>query len=99
MRELGTCVFLGSVARPPQLLKGFARAVRNSLLYLACIYTHCVACSQLQSVLGYSRSDTLVGRIHRVFTCKTLLSYYQAMLVFFNNIRSTFMSVYRYDVM
>ena len=27
-RDLGTCVFLANVTRPPQLLKGFARAVR-----------------------------------------------------------------------
>ena len=37
MRDFGTCVFLASVASPPQLLTGFARAVRYTNLYLACI--------------------------------------------------------------
>ena len=36
-RNLGTCVFLASVVRPPQLLKGFARAVRYTHMNLPCI--------------------------------------------------------------
>ena len=36
------------------------------------VLTQYEACSQLQTVLGYSRRDTVVGRIHFVFTCKSL---------------------------
>ena len=50
-------------------------------MYLACIYTDCVACSWSQSVLGYSSTDTLVGTIHLACTGKSLLPHYHAWLV------------------
>ena len=37
MRDFGTCIFLANIARPPQLLKGFACAVRYTHMYLTCI--------------------------------------------------------------
>ena len=36
-RDLGTCIFLASIARPPQLLKWFAHPIRYTLVYLASI--------------------------------------------------------------
>ena len=44
MRGLGMCVLLASVASAPHSLAGFARVVSYTYVYLACIYTHCVAC-------------------------------------------------------
>ena len=49
--------------------------------------------------LGYSRSDTVVGRIHLVCTCKFPLPYYQATLISFNNICSVLMCEYTNDGM
>ena len=39
-------------------------------------HTACAACSQLLSILGYSRSDSVVGRIHLVCMCKSVLTQY-----------------------
>ena len=44
-RDLGTSVFLASVAHPFQLLKGFTCAVRYTHMYLACILTWGGVCS------------------------------------------------------
>ena len=44
-KGLGMYVFLASVASAPHSLTLFARAVRYTHVYLACIEAHCVACS------------------------------------------------------
>ena len=56
-------------------------------LYLVAVYFLC------------SSGDTLVGKIHLVCTCKSLLPHYQAMFIFFNNIYNTLMCAYTYDGM
>ena len=58
------------------------------------IFPACTQCVHM-----YLISDTLVGRIHIVFTCKSLLTHYQATFIFFNDICSTLTSAYTYDGM
>ena len=53
-----------------------------------------VASRSLQSVLGHSSSDTLVGIIQFVYTCKIYYPTTSAALIFLNNICSTLTCVY-----
>ena len=46
VRRLGMCILLASVGSASHSLAGFAHVRYNTLtLYLACILTHCVACT------------------------------------------------------
>ena len=61
------------------------------------LHTHGMATNASMSqgcVLGYSSINTPVGTIHLVGTCKSLLPHYQVMLVFFNNIRCTYVFIH-----
>ena len=98
-RGLGMCVFLLSVIVLPHDLKsltcfltGFACAVYDTLM---CNFA---ACSQLQSVLGYSRSDIVVGRIH-LFACAYLYYPTTRLHLYFSTIFEAHLCVYTYDGM
>ena len=58
-----------------------------------------IFCACTQCVHYDLTNDTLVGRIHLVITCKSLLPHYQATVIFFNNICSTLTCLYTYNGM
>ena len=64
-------------------------------MYFAYILTGCSACSYSKTVLWYSGSYTLVGRMHLVCTCKSQPPHYQATLIFVQQyLRHTYVCIH-----
>ena len=76
------CVFLATVASARHLLVGFACAVSYTHVYLACISTHCAACSSYSLFLDIQVVALLLGQFTLICMCKFLLPHCNVKITF-----------------
>ena len=96
------CILFASVVGFPIYIQSL-HILYDTLVCILYVYKATVwlvaSCSLDIWIFGYTGCDTLVGTIHFICLCKSLLPHYQATLIFVNNICSTLACVYMYDGM